>query len=657
MAELGSLSLYIALILALYSIVGSLFGVSRNSPSLLRSSQLATYMTLPTLIVATISLVIGFVTKDFEIEYVYAHSSQAMEHIYTWVAFYAGNEGSLLFIALMLSVMTAMAMLFSPSSIDNIRPYVISVLMSIQLFFLAVIILLANPFTKMLFIPEDGQGINPLLTHPGMFIHPPMLMTGLIAATVPFAFGIGALIAGKTGDEWVDSGRIWGIVSWAILGIGLLLGAWWAYTILGWGGYWGWDPIENAGLMPWLGMTAFIHSIMVQKRRGMFRMWNIVLIIVTFGLAQFGMFLNRGGPVVSVHSFAASSLGWIFLAFMAFTMIFSFSLFFFRYDKLKADRSIESPLSREVAFLINNLLLLLIAFVTMWGAIFPLITQVFKNQTVSIGAPFYTQVNGPLFLILVFLMGIAPLLPWRKTALSDIKYALLFPTTSAVLFMLILFIIGVHQFYPLIAFGLSSMVLFSISREWYKGTRLRAKRTRNIFKAFVNLITSNRPRYGGYIVHIAIIFLAFGVAGSSFYKIQEDIILAPGESVTIADYDVKYLDSRIIKKSDHTQYLADLTIYKNSREISKMTAWRAYYPDFRMASTKAAIRSTLLEDLYIINSEFLDDGSGVFRITVNPLVIWIWIAGPILIFGTVIALWPQAKMARSRIKVKQLKNG
>jgi len=608
-------------------------------------------MTVPTLIVATVSLVIGFVTKDFEIQYVYAHSSHAMEPIYTWVAFYAGNEGSLLFIALMLSVMSTIAILFSPRSIDNIRPYVISTLMSIQLFFLTVIIILANPFTKMLFIPEDGQGINPLLTHPGMFIHPPMLMTGLIAATIPFAFGIGALIAGKTGDEWIDSGRTWGIVSWAILGIGLLLGAWWAYTILGWGGYWGWDPIENAGLMPWLGMTAFIHSIMVQKRRGMFRMWNIILIIITFGLAQFGMFLNRGGPVVSVHSFAASSLGWVFLAFMAFTMIFSFSLFFSRYNKLKADRNIESPLSREVAFLINNLLLLLIAFITMWGAIFPLITLIFKDQIVSIGAPFYNQVNGPLFLILIFLMGVGPLLPWRKTTLSNIKNAMFFPITSSILIMVLLFILGVHKFFPLIAFGLSSLVFFSISREWYKGTMLRAKRSRNIFSAFINLIASNRPRYGGYIAHIAIIFLAFGIAGSSFYKIQEDIILAPGQSVTVADYDIKYSGSRIIQKSDHVEYIADLIVYKNSKEISKMSAWRAYYPDFRMASTKAAIRSTLLEDLYIINSEFLDDGSGVFRITINPLVIWIWLSGPILIFGTIIALWPQAKTARSKIKI------
>ena len=648
MSELGSLSLYIALALALYSAGGSLAGKYWDSEELVDSSRRAAYMTLVALLVATIALVVAFVTKDFSIEYVFSNSSQAMATVYTWVAFYAGNEGSLLFIALMLSVMTALALMFSPRSVLVLRPYATSVLMLLQVFFIAVIIFLASPFTKLPFVPPDGQGINPLLTHPGMFVHPPMLMTGLIAAAVPFAFAIGALMAAKTGDEWVDAGRVWGIVSWAVLGTGLLLGAWWAYTILGWGGYWGWDPIENAGLMPWLGMTAFIHSIMVQKRRGMFRMWNIVLIIITFGLAQFGMFLNRGGPVVSVHSFAASTLGWLFLAFMAVTMLASLGLFFLRYGRLKSAQNLESALSREVAFLVNNLLLLLIAFVTMWGAIFPLITEVFRDQTVSVGAPFYNQVNGPLFLGLIFLMGVAPLLPWRRASLDSLKSALLVPAAAALAVVLLLVVVGVRQPYPLAAFGLCTLVGVSIGREWFRGTRSRARKGENVGRAFLSLLASNRPRYGGYIVHLAVILLALGVAGSSFYNVQRDVILAPGQSVSVGGYEVQYVDSRTVQRADHVEFLADLSIYRGGDPIADLTAWRAFYPDFNMASTRAAIRSTPTEDLYIINSEFLDDGSAVFRILVNPLVMWIWVAGPVLVLGTVVALWPQRTVTRGR---------
>ncbi len=651
MSELGSLSLYIALALTGYSAVGSLLGKRRESEELIESSRRAAYMTVLALLVASINLVVAFVTRDFEIQYVFEHSSRAMAPVYTWVAFYAGNEGSLLFIALMLSVMTALALVFSPTSVRAILPYTTAVLMLILIFFLAVIIFLANPFVTMPFLPPDGQGINPLLTHPGMFIHPPMLMTGLIAAAVPFAFAIGSLMSAKTGDEWVDAGRVWGIISWAILGLGLLLGAWWAYTILGWGGYWGWDPIENAGLMPWLAMTAFIHSIMVQKRRGMFRMWNIVLIIVAFGLAQFGMFLNRGGPVVSVHSFAASTLGWTFLAFMGLTMLAAFVLFFLRYGNLKSAQNLESALSREVAFLVNNVLLLAIAFITMWGAIFPLITQVFRNQTVSIGAPFYNQVNGPLFMSLIFLMGVAPLLPWRRASLASLQHVLLVPSSVALAMILVLFAVGVHQPFPLAAFGLCALVATSIAREWYRGTRSRSKRGENFARAFLTLIASNRPRYGGYIAHLAIVMIALGVVGSSFYGAQRDVILAPGESVTVGQYDIQFINSRTVQKSDHVENIADLNISKNGAPLGTLTAWRGYYPDFNMSSTRAAIRSTPLDDLYIINSESLGSGSVVFRILVNPLLMWIWLAGPVLLLGTVVALWPQRKLVRTHVRV------
>ena len=398
MADLGNITLFMALAVSVYSGLGSVLGANRSSPLLVESSYKATYAIALLCIVSTACLVGSFVTNDFQVQYVANHSSRAMDVQYVWVAFYAGNEGSLLFIALALSILCTIAIYYRRIASEDIMPYVNFVLMLVMLFFLAVMAFLANPFDKFEFTPLDGQGINPLLTHPGMFIHPPVLMTGLISFSIPFAFGMGSMISGRTRDEWVDAGRTWGLVSWTLLGIGLLLGSWWAYTILGWGGYWAWDPVENAGFMPWIAMTAFIHSIMVQKRRGMFRMWNMALIIIAFAFAQFGMFINRGGPVPSVHSFGQSTLGWIFLLFMGCTVVISFAIFFLRYKSLKSEENLESAVSRESAFLLNNLMLLAVSFVTLWGVIFPLISELTTGEIITVGAPFYNQVNGPLFL-------------------------------------------------------------------------------------------------------------------------------------------------------------------------------------------------------------------------------------------------------------------
>ena len=442
MADLGSISLALAVALAAYSAIGSGLGRLRRIPELLESSRLAVYVVVLALAVSVISLVGAFLTNEFRIAYVAENSNLSMERIYTWVAFYAGNEGSLLYVGFVLAAMSALALKLAPARMQDFLPYTSMVLMLVLTFFLAVTYFMANPFSELSFTPSDGQGINPLLTHPGMFIHPPVMMAGLVAVSIPFAFALGALIEGKSGDEWVDSGRTWGIVSWALLGSGLLLGGWWAYTILGWGGYWAWDPVENAGFMPFVALTAFIHSIMVQKRRGMFRMWNIVLINIAFGLALYGMFMNRGGPVPSVHSFGASSLGWIFLMFTAIGVIVPFAIFFLRYNALKSRSTLESTLSREASFLVNNLLLLAIAFVTLWGVVYPLISEAFRGSVVTVAAPFYNQVNGPLMLALVFLMGVGPLMPWRRASPRTMLRALAIPAGVGVGVIVILRLIG-----------------------------------------------------------------------------------------------------------------------------------------------------------------------------------------------------------------------
>ena len=651
MAELGSITLLLALIVAVYAVLGSVVGAVRGVPQLVESSRYATYTVPVVLSMATISLVVAFVTRDFNLEYVAAHSNRAMDYAYTWVALYAGNEGSLLFIALVLSIMAALAISLAPHSLKESMPYVNAIMMSVLAFFVAVMVTMANPFDTLPFTPPDGQGINPLLRHPGMFIHPPVLMTGLIGMTVPFAFAMGALISGRNMNEWLDTGRVWGLVVWAMLGIGLLLGAWWAYTILGWGGYWAWDPIENAALMPWLGLTAFVHSVMVQKRRGMFRMWNIVLVNVSFTLALFGIFINRGGPVPSVHSFGASNLGWVFLAFLGFSLLFSFAVFFFRYGALKGSRPLESMLSREAAFLANNLLLLGVAFVTLWGVVFPLISQLFRGVTVTVGEPFYNQVNGPLLLVLILLMGVGPLLPWRSASWRSIRRALQLPAGATIVVVVSLLLLGVHKPYPLIAFGLCALISGGILQEWARGTRVRHRKGENYAAAFGRLIAANRPRYGGYIVHLAVVLVALGITGSSFFGMQKDVVLAPGEETKVGEYTIRYLGGITEESPDRTESFNTVEVSKSGKGARQMTLWRAFYPDFRMISTKAAIHSTPVEDLYMVSSESLEDGRVVFRFLINPLVWWIWLAGPVVIVGTVVALWPerQASLVRARL--------
>ena len=646
MANLGTSTLLIALLLNVYCISMAFFGAKKDLRSAVLSARNANYLVTFSLLIAVCVLVAAFLQHDFSIIYVAEHSNLAMPRVYTWVAFYAGNEGSLLFVAFALSLMSSISLSMIPRRVGVLSPYTNGVISVIILFFIVVLISLANPFSAQDLIPVDGKGINPLLTHPGMFIHPPMIMTGLISISVPFSLAMAGLISGQINDDWVDIGRVWGLVAWVLLAIGLLLGSWWAYTILGWGGYWAWDPVENAAFMPWLGLTAFIHSIMVQKRRGMFRMWNIALINISFALGAFGIFINRGGPVPSVHSFGASTLGWVFLLFLAVSTIISFGLFFYRMSLLKGSTSLESALSRETAFLVNNLFLLAIAFFTLWGVVFPIISEITTGETITVGEPYYNQVNGPLMLGLICLMGIGPLLPWRKSNLSQVNRILIVPlvsTTIVVIAISLLFQITK----PIVIIGIvvSTLAAISVFQEWIRGTKARQSSTgRNYLLAFCDLILANRPRYGGYIVHIAIIMLAFGILGSSFYNSEKDVFLAIGESTEIEDYSIEFTGIRTEIFPDRTERIADLKITKGDNELGSIGAWQGIYPSFSMLSTRAAIRSTPIEDLYVIFSETQPDGkTAAFRILVNPLVWWMWLSGPFVILGTIVALWPARK--------------
>ena len=652
MVEVGQMALLIALLISGYAVVALFLGARMRIPELAASGRYGLYAVLVLLVVSSLALVQAFVTRDFSVRYVAENSNLAMPRAYTWVAMYAGNAGSLLFLALVFSALAVLAALSMRRRLPQTAPYAIGIMALVITFFLGIIVSMANPLERLPITPADGQGINPLLVHFGMFIHPPMQMVGLVSVAVPFSIAMGALLAARGGrDEWVDLGRQWALVSWVILTIGLLLGSWWAYTILGWGGYWAWDPVENSALMPWLALTAFVHSIMVQKRRGMFRMWNMVLIIVAFTLAQMGMFINRGGPVPSVHSFAQSTMGWLFLLFMASTLVGSLAAFFWRMGTLKSREKLESMLSRESAFLAQNVLFLAVAFATLWGTIFPIFSEAAQGATVTVGRPFFDRINGPLLLALVFLMGVGPLLPWRRATGRNLVRALRYPLAVALATGVVLVAAGMRQPVAVLAFSTCALAVTGIVHEWIRGTRSRHGKGEAYPVAFARLLSGNRPRYGGYVVHLAIMMLAAGAIASSFFSVQRDFVMKPGETASLGGYTFRYLDVSRTTFDDRDEEVARFEVYAGDSYLGVMRPFRADYRNFRVSATRGAIRSTPIEDFYIVPSEFNDDGRAVFRVLINPMVWWMWASGPLLFLGFALAVWPQRQPSPATLRL------
>lgn len=684
MAELGVIALLLGFALSAYAAAGSVLGQIRGIPELIVSSRRSIYLSAAASTAAALALLTAFLQNDFSIQYVHDHSNTVLGRGFTLVAFYSGNAGSLLYILMALALMSAAAVIWAPKRFARSLPYTIAVLAGTQFFYYLVLIFFASPFEAFNGpTPTEGLGLNPLLEHPGMYSHPPIIMAGLVGITIPFAYAAGALISGNYGDDWVDIARVSGILIWGVLGLGLLIGAWWAYTILGWGGYWSWDPIENVAFMPWLVMTAFIHSIMVQKRRGMFRMWNVALLNIAFVLAQLGMFINRGGPVVSVHSFASSSLGAIFITFMMVSLVFAFGVFLWRYPQLKSDRTVESFLSREASFLVNNFLLLAVVAVTLWGVVFPVFSDLARDVSVSISAPYFNRVNGPLLLAMIAIMGVGPLLPWRRTSARSVRNWFIWPTLGGIAVIVGLFASGISEWVAVIAFGIVAFVAVAIAEEWWRGTAARHRSGDNWLAAFWKLLNGNRPRHGGYIVHLAVLALAIGIIGTQFFDQRVDVALLPGESAVIDNYRVEFVEviegaraDRItteaklnIYQIDRSQYDEDANgystgrnkydlngnSYPGDRQIGTLEPWQGFYPAFNQVSVRSGIRSTLLEDLYLIPSNFNADGSVALRMSINPLAMWLWISGPIFILGTVVALWPAPVVERGIAAATQRK--
>lgn len=683
MADLGYASLLLSLVLSLYAAGAAVFAARRNRPQVFVSAKNAMFVTAALTTVAVGVLEWALITHQFRIEYVAVQTNLAQPLLYSVSALWGGQEGSLLFWAWLLAVFTAVVLIQNSDKNQDLLPYVVAGLGLSQAFFLALMTivtdpatsgfivfnplnpnsaaaLVGNPFRMLDFTPFDGNGLNPLLQNPGMFFHPVTQYLGYVGFTIPFAFAMAALFTRRLSDSWIRTTRRWTLVSWLFLSLGLLFGMQWAYMELGWGGYWGWDPVENASLMPWLTGTAFLHSVMIQERRGMLKVWNLVLVMLTFVLSILGTFITRSGVIQSVHAFGVSSLGPWFLAFLGATLIAFLYLLFNRIGDLKEENELDSLLSRESSFLLNNLILVGAAFATLWGTIFPMVSEAITGKKVTVGAPFFNQVNGPIFLALVVLIGICPLIGWRRATTENLLRNFLRPFVVSVVVMVTLFIIGLREWYGVVAFGAAAFVMFTIGMEYYRGVVARHRQYReNWMLAATNLVSQNRRRYGGYIVHIGVILAVIGIAGSSFYQADTQVNLAPGQTATLRSYTVQFDGLQSYPTENHEVVAARLTIFQNGARVGTLVPEKNFYdgpdPSQSQSTTEVAVRSTALEDLYIILAGYDGKaGTATLKIIVNPLVIWLWVGFAILVVGTVVAALPDPReeraMARSRVK-------
>jgi cytochrome c-type biogenesis protein CcmF len=660
MILIGELSLWVALLMAAWSMTASFAGAGLRRNDLVASGVRGLYATFAMIVLASIGLWTALLTRDFSLEYVATKISSTMPSFYVFTAFWSGQAGSMLFWALILSMYAALAMWTSGDRNRELAPWASGTLAAILLFFIATTCFKANPFTRLDFLPTDGRGMNPQLQNPGMAIHPPNLYLGYVATAVPFAFAIAALLARRLDGEWLVVVRRWSLVSWFFLTIGIVLGMWWAYVELGWSGYWAWDPVENASFLPWLTTTAFLHSIMIQEKRGMLRKWNVVLVVVSFLLAIFGTTLTRSGIIESVHSFAQSAVGPWFGAFFFLSTGITIYLVATRLKDMKSKAELESMVSREAAFLYNNLVLCGIAFAVLWGTVFPIISEWAKGAKITVGPPFFNTVNVPLGLLLLALTGIGPLIAWRKASVSNLKRQFAAPAAFGVVVAVVLFALGMRALSPLVAYALCGFVTGTIVQEFYKGVRARQSiHNESLIIGFTRLVAKNRRRYGGYIVHAGIVMLFAAFAGMAFKK-DHDVSLRAGESFDIVDpYGQKWTfvnqGVSTSKAIDRDVVAVALEMFRDGKRIGILTSEKRTYVDAQRRelfepTTEVGIHTTAKQDTYLVVAGFRGadqkDLAAEIRISFNPLVVWVWVGGFLMMIGGLIVMWPQAERRR-----------
>lgn len=663
MDTLGNFALLLAFCFSLYAIAAAQLSEWKQKPLLLQSAERATIATGGLVFLGTFSMLLLLMRDDFRIAAVASHSNRALPAFYKFSALWSGQESSLLFWSCLLALFSALVVILNRVEYRHLMPWVITVLMTTQAFFLLLNNFIVNPFKLLaietaagaqIFAPPDGNGLNPLLQYPAMVIHPPMLYLGFVGFTVPFAFAMAALITKTKGEKWIHITRHWSMITWGFLTIGIMLGGRWAYAVLGWGGYWGWDPVENASLLPWLTGTAFLHSVMMQEKRGMMKVWNMVLIFTTFFLCLFGTFLTRSGILSSVHAFAQSPIGPYFAVFISLGLIVSVAVLLSRLDFLKSENHLDSLISRESSFLFNNLLLLACTFAILWGTMFPLLSEAVKGVKITVGAPYFNKITIPIGLFLLLLTSLGPLFAWRKTSLESLHRNFTRPIIASAILTVIFIPFGLWGLYPIMTVFLAIFVTSTIVGEFFRGARaLRQKQPLNWLSATWTLTRRNTRRYGGYVVHFGIALLFIGFAGNAFNVDQQEEML-PGDEMTLKNYRFVLQELEPYENDNYSASLARVDVYDGDSLFATLYPERRTYKASGQPTTEVAIRPRFNEDVYLVFAGMAEDGQrAVIHAYINPLVNWIWIGTVITILGTLLALLPNKPPPPSPPKAQQ----
>ena len=655
MPTLGSYLLLAAFVICAYAAAISVAGARRRSRRMTESGVGAFYLFTAVMAVASSVIIHAFVTGNYSIKYVHRYSDSIQPLFYKITSFWGGLDGSIMFWVLMLSLFGSSAIYVNRERHRELMPYVVAIISVVEMFFLFLMVIHNNPFTTYLTeTPADGRGLNPLLQNFYMAIHPPTMYLGFVGLTIPFAFGLAALITGHLDDSWLRAVRRWTMVSWLFLSIGLGLGMIWAYEELGWGGFWGWDPVENAGLLPWFTATAFLHSVMVQERRGMLRVWNVTLVITTFFLTIFGTFMTRSGVVQSVHAFGEDvALARMFIVFMLTILVVSFGFVIYRLPLLRSRNELDSWVSREGAFLANNWILLFSAFFVLFATMFPTLSEAVMGERLTVGPPFFNKWMLPIGLFLLLLTGVGPLLAWRRSSLTNLRDQFMIPVACAVVVGGACLALGMRVWTSGLCFAFSAFVCGTITQEFWRGARVRQGVSgTDVFTSLIGLVSRNRRRYGGYIIHVAIVLICLGIAGSGF-KQDEQVLLKPGQQAQVGDFVVRLDKISVTDDGAKQMITGHTTVFRDGQQIAQMYPAKWFFRKHEQEpTTEVAIRHSFWEDLYLVMPAYdLTEQSASMEIVVNPLINWVWFGFGILTIGTGIALLPEAAYSFALAKV------
>jgi cytochrome c-type biogenesis protein CcmF len=645
-ANLGHSCILLAFIIALVGTVSPLVATRTGEERYLSLARYALLGQFGLVTVAAFALIYGLISTDFSIKYVAFNTTRATPIYYRVTGLWGALEGSLLLWEWLLIIFAAITAWVYRDRHREMMPWVIMIFSIVSVFFLCVVGFLSNPFEIMSPVPADGRGLNPLLEDANMMTHPPLLYTGFVGLTVPYAFAMAALIVGKLDEAWIVSTRRWTIIAWFFLTAGNLVGAWWSYHVLGWGGYWAWDPVENAAFMPWLPATAFLHSVQVQERRRMLKVWNLSLIIVAFSLTIFGTFLTRSGILSSIHAFSSGPVGGFFLGFLTLILLSSFGLLAYRADLLREQPELDAMVSRESAFLLNNIVLVSALFTIFLGTIFPLLSEAVAGVQVSVGAPYFNSVTVPLFLFLVFLMAVGPIIAWRRASWDNLKRNFLWPAAAALLVALGLFTWKVRDFLPLLGFTLLAFVVLTILYDTALALRARKRIAgEGILRGLITLTRRNQRRYGGLVVHLGVVLIIMGIAGSMTYSIEKEATLAVKQNLQVGNYQIQFQGLRGSQQPTHFRVEGAFRVFHSGNDEGILSPALKFFPTQQSPVGRAVHQSSLSEDIYLILSGFseLDRNQATLKVLVRPLVIWMWIGGCVITLGTLICIAPMRK--------------